>query len=344
MFATHWAAWAIAESNVGARVAIEYARRAEALLRPEDPPAVAEALLRTLAWCHHLGGEKADAALDVRITRAAERADRTLAAEESAFLPETSREPPSSKGHIVLVELFTGARCPPCVAADVAFDALLEQFGPADVVAIQYHFPIPGYDLLTNPSAAARYEFYKLDGVPMMRVDGKAGPDIGGPITDAKGGYAALRKAVEPGLDEGLSAAIDLKVERRGDVLEVRSTVDQKAPAKHPLRLRYALVEELVHYAGRNGRRVHHNVVRATPGGGEGVPIDAKTFDHSVTIDLTRTVRELEAAIAAQSGENSERHYPDNYHVTGFGRLAVVAFVQEEETRAVVQTRWTPVP
>jgi hypothetical protein len=178
----------------------------------------------------------------------------------------------------------------------------------------------------------------------MIRVDGKAGPDVGGPITDANGGYIALRKAVEPGLGEKLSATIDLDVERRGDVLKVRSKVDRVEFAKHPLRLRYALVEEVVRYAGRNGRRVHHNVVRAMPGGVEGVPIDAKTFEHSVTIELTTTVRELEAAIEAQSGQKSERHYPDNYHVTGFGRLALVAYVQEEETRAVLQARWMPVP
>jgi hypothetical protein len=344
LFATHWAAWAIAESNVGARVAIEYARRAEALLRPEDPPAVAEAVLRTLSWCLHRSGGKADAALDARIAEAAGRVDRADAAADSTLLPEVARERPTSKGHTVLVELFTGARCPPCVPADVAFDALLEQFSPADVVAVQYHLPIPGYDLLTNPSAAARFELYELHGVPMIRVDGKAGPDVGGPITDAKGGYIALRKAVEPGLGEKLSATIGLDVERRGDVLKVRSKVDRVEFAKHPLRLRYALVEEVVRYAGRNGRRVHHNVVRAMPGGVEGVPIDAKTFEHSVTIELTTTVRELEAAIEAQSGQKSERHYPDNYHVTGFGRLALVAYVQEEETRAVLQARWMPVP
>jgi thiol-disulfide isomerase/thioredoxin len=344
LFSTHWAAWSIAESNAPAPVAIEYARRAEALLRPEDPPAVAEAVLRTLAWSLRRLDGKGDATLAARIAGTADRADRALTVADSAFLPAVTRERPRSKGHTVLVEMFTGTRCPPCVAADVAFDALVEQFDRADVVAIQYHLPIPGYDLLTNPSAAARFEFYKLRGVPMMRVDGQAGPDIGGPITAAKEGYAGLRKAVEPRLDEKLSAAIDLKVERRGDILEVRSKIDQQAPAKHPLRLRFALVEEIVHYAGDNGRRVHHNVVRAMPGGVEGVPIDAKTFEHSLTIDLTKTVRELEAAIAAQSGEKSQRRYPDNYHVTGFGRLALVAFVQEDETCAVLQTRWMSIP
>ena len=103
LLATHWAAWSIAESNARAPVAVEYARRAEALLRHEDPPAIAEAVLRTLAWCLHRGGEKADAALDARVAAAADRADRALAAAESALLPEVAHERPRSKGHTVLV-------------------------------------------------------------------------------------------------------------------------------------------------------------------------------------------------------------------------------------------------
>ena len=51
---------------------------------------------------------------------------------------------------VVLMELFTGAECPPCVAADVAFDALLMTYKPAEFIGLQYHLPIPGPDPLTN--------------------------------------------------------------------------------------------------------------------------------------------------------------------------------------------------
>ena len=77
--------------------------RGGAVARHEDPPAIAEAVLRTLAWCLHRGGEKADAALDARVAAAADRADRALAAAESALLPEVAHERPRSKGHTVLV-------------------------------------------------------------------------------------------------------------------------------------------------------------------------------------------------------------------------------------------------
>ena len=32
----------------------------------------------------------------------------------------------------VLVELFTGAQCPPCVASDMAFDGLEKTYAPGD--------------------------------------------------------------------------------------------------------------------------------------------------------------------------------------------------------------------
>ena len=51
---------------------------------------------------------------------------------------------------VVLMELFTGAQCPPCVAADVAFDALLQTYKPAEFIGLQYHLHIPGPDPLTN--------------------------------------------------------------------------------------------------------------------------------------------------------------------------------------------------
>ena len=55
----------------------------------------------------------------------------------------------------VLVELFTGAECPPCVAADLAFDALGKTYKPTDVVLLEYHLHIPGPDALTNPVKGA---------------------------------------------------------------------------------------------------------------------------------------------------------------------------------------------
>ena len=60
---------------------------------------------------------------------------------------------------MALVELFTGAQCPPCVAADIAFDAeAVKSYKAADVVLLQYHLHIPGPDPLTNADSEKRQQ------------------------------------------------------------------------------------------------------------------------------------------------------------------------------------------
>ncbi|NTU51345.1 MAG: hypothetical protein HGA94_02780 [Candidatus Aminicenantes bacterium] len=44
------------------------------------------------------------------------------------FHPQPLTPPADWKGKVVLAELFTGSECPPCVAADLGFDGLVETF------------------------------------------------------------------------------------------------------------------------------------------------------------------------------------------------------------------------
>ena len=80
------------------------------------------------------------------------------------------------------MELFTGAQCPPCVAADVAFDALEMAYDPKDLILSQYHMHIPGPDPLTNPASIARWDFYRekypqnVGGTPTTMFNGSRRP------------------------------------------------------------------------------------------------------------------------------------------------------------------------
>ena len=64
---------------------------------------------------------------------------------------------------VVVVELFTGSECPPCLAADLAFDALEQTYTPKDVVLLEYHLHIPRPDPLTNTDSVERQEYYDVD-------------------------------------------------------------------------------------------------------------------------------------------------------------------------------------
>ena len=142
--------------------ALPYARQAEQLIDEKDPVSLKKRSLDALA-----------AALE----RSGKTADATKVRERSAALDFTIKPTPYAGkrgGRVALVELFTGAQCPPCVAADLAFDALGQGFKPTEVVRLEYHLHIPGPDPLTCPDGLARQEAYgdAIEGTPTVFVNG----------------------------------------------------------------------------------------------------------------------------------------------------------------------------
>src|SRR5262249_33883043 len=61
--------------------------------------------------------------------------------------------------HTVLAEVFTGAGCGPCVAADLGFDAMMERYKREELTVLMYHMHIPLPDPMTNLATQARGKF-----------------------------------------------------------------------------------------------------------------------------------------------------------------------------------------
>jgi thiol-disulfide isomerase/thioredoxin len=95
------------------------------------------------------------------------------------FQPEPFKAPSDWKGKAVLAELFTGSECPPCVGADIAFDALLETIPSKYLAVLVYHLPIPRPDPMMNPATAVRAGAYAVTSTPTDVIDGTA-KSIGG--------------------------------------------------------------------------------------------------------------------------------------------------------------------
>ena len=76
----------------------------------------------------------------------------------------------------VLVELFTGADCDPCVNVDLGMEAFVENYDHDQVAALVYHRPIPRPDKLSTQETADRHAFYIPPGegasTPNYWVDG----------------------------------------------------------------------------------------------------------------------------------------------------------------------------
>jgi hypothetical protein len=260
--------------------------------------------------------------------------------------PQPGRKDPAAD-RVAVLELFTGAQCPPCVAADVAFDAARKAYNPADVVLLQYHLHIPGPDPLTNPAAVARWEYYQklypynpatgggMAGTPTTLFNGK--PEArqnagGGPMEAAAGKFGQYRAALNRLLEQSSPVSVSGTATRSGDKLDITAEVSG-APAG--VRLRLVVVEDTVKYVGSNRVRFHHQVVRVMPGGADGVEVTGGSFRHAAAVDLAEVRRGLVKYLDDYAA--TERPFPKPDRPLALDQLGVVALVQDDATGEILQ-------
>ncbi len=252
---------------------------------------------------------------------------------ELPFHPESFAPAGEWKGKTVLAELFTGSECPPCVAADLGFDGLLEAGAPRYVAVLEYHLPIPRPDPLMNPATRKRQDYYGVSSTPSTFFDGENKSSGGGGKERAElkfkqyAGAIGTRAAGTPEVALGVVAA------RQDGLVRVDLTMDKIVPgAAYDL----ALVEKEVRYRGSNGIVFHKMVVRdfavVTPAG-----LTARAvFD--LASSESRAVAHLEDFEKEQAFRFKEK-------ITAIdpSRLAVVFFVQDEATKKVLNAAYAEV-
>src|SRR5262249_55883283 len=155
---------------------------------------------------------------------------------------------------------------------------------PSEVVLLEYHLHIPGPDPLTNAHCEARQNYYgdAVEGTPTIMFNGKAEAQGGGRASDAPKKYKEYRQVIEPLLEAAAKAKLKASTVRKGDKIDISVEVADLEKAGEKVRLRLALVEEVVRYPGGNQMRFHHRVVRSLPGGAKGIALPEKTGKHSV--------------------------------------------------------------
>src|SRR5262249_36041607 len=154
-----------------------------------------------------------------------------------------------------------------------------------------------------------RSEYYGVEGTPSMYLDGKATPPMGGGRQHGKDRYESLRQALEKGMEAAKGANLKLTVTPDGDKLKLEAQVSELKKTGDKVRLRFVLVEDVVRYAGRNGQRLHHHVVRGFPGGVQGEALTDKSATKTATVSLA----ELRKGLADYLTEaNKKRAFPDD--------------------------------
>jgi hypothetical protein len=117
-------------------------------LKGTETPADQIQVLTTYRTALDLSGRSADAKkIDERLGVLEGQLDKEYLATHPPFKPTPyAGRKDKDANRVVVMELFTGAQCPPCVAADLGFDGLNKSYQPTDLVLLQYHQHIPGPD------------------------------------------------------------------------------------------------------------------------------------------------------------------------------------------------------
>ncbi|HXX64386.1 MAG TPA: hypothetical protein VEO56_11385 [Bacteroidota bacterium] len=273
----------------------------------------------------------------------------------AAFDPGRYAPAGTPKGKVILAELFTGAECGPCVGSDVAFDRLGEYYPRPALAILEYHVHIPGPDPLTTNESWDRYRLYGGEGTPTVVIDGSEKMLGGGPRVVAHNRFNLYRYAIEKHTADKPAVLLSLSIANRHEEISVDAHLElaQGAAVPQGAALHVALVERSVDYTGGNGIARHAFVVRALSGGASGTPVapTPRTQLIKQTFKLAEVESQIHKLLDDPRGQVS---WPKRLKTFGAWRarperidrsnMAIVAWVQDMKTNAVLQAAYQDVP
>lgn len=249
---------------------------------------------------------------------------------------------------VVLAELFSGAECAPCVAADLAFDGFGERYEPGTVAVLVYHVHIPGPDPMTNADTEAREKYYGVRAAPTVAIDGAVLSSGGGAAAQAGSRFKEYTGKIEGRLAakplatlSGFTSKVDgQKITVKGDAALTADAADRAGHAT----LHVALVQDSVRYVGSNGIRFHNFVVRKLLGSPEGTVLKEAGAKVSVSesVDIAGLTSGVDAYLQAFEEKESKSvrgpfTFKDRANRIDAAKLLVVAFVQDDKTKEILQ-------
>ncbi|GDX65140.1 hypothetical protein LBMAG36_02060 [Chlorobiota bacterium] len=230
---------------------------------------------------------------------------------------------------MVIVEEATNASCGPCARQNPTFQAFLQQLEVKQVaIPIKYQAWFPGKDIMNAAdsnfhNSRVRYYGFQNIGVPCAAVNGSILSKSSDSYYDgAPSDTTAISQAVEA--IRGTTSPITITIEetRNGNTMNIQVVVGSSSALQSSQKLRVVIAERFHYYAsaGTNGEKEFYNIGRKMlPNlNGEELTIAAgtsKTFNYTYTIPTT------------------------GQYALDPTMLYVVAFVQDEDTKEVLQAR-----
>ena len=113
------------------------------------------------------------------------------------------------------------------------------------------------------------------------------------------------------------------------------------------MKLQIALVEDRLRYSGENGIRFHHMVVRNIAANAEGFAMEpGKDSDIPYTFDIPKIPDGLKTYLDGYEKANDRFGHITfirKMYAINQSNLSVVAFVQDETTKHILQAAYAPV-
>ena len=203
--------------------------------------------------------------------------------------------PQATTQRTVLIELFTGAACGPCVNVDHALDQIGDDYTRDQIAILVYHRPIPGPDTLQTTETGNRHAWYVSSGgqtTPNFWVDGKILRAVG--FSTAADGVTWFTNAYNSRKDIGSQLSIDLDAliyqgSKKGDVWVNVTALENPSLANLVLQV-VVYRKDYGPYNGGNGITQHRMAVRDMLPNDQGTgitPSPGSPYSGHFTFDLS---------------------------------------------------------
>jgi thiol-disulfide isomerase/thioredoxin len=246
---------------------------------------------------------------------------------------------PSDKrsNRLVFAEVFTGAGCPPCVGADLSFDAALERYSRKDVAVVMYHVHVPQPDPMTTAETPDLSKTYGVRGVPTYFIDGKETSMGGGGRDYAKNIYNKVNPAIEQDLETPAEAKIAATAVLEGNTVRVNASASDVKSESKELKVVALLLEKQIRYTGENGIRFHPMVVRAVAS----APVSSGAFEKKFDLDaVSASLKSSLDDYEAKGHRGKVFKFTEKKYQIDRADLAVAVFVQDPKDRHVLQAAY----
>lgn len=239
-------------------------------------------------------------------------------------------------------EVFTSSTCPPCKPGnEVLTEVLNQRVGKFAVMKYQFYFPGNGDPYYTTENLNRATYYGGVNSVPTTFIDGGWASNPNGFTEAIFDNFQSI-----PALTE-MSTSMTLT----GQKVDITVNVKPVTTLTGNYKLRVAIVEKkTVNNVKTNGETYFDYVVQKLVPNETGQTFTFPAQNQSKTVNLSYTfpgayklpsVARISSASAPTGANYGGINQATEHHVEKFYDLQVIAYIQNEDTKEILQSSWT---